>query len=282
LLLLLLLMAVSNQTIQPDVPPEERRILMELYASAGGERWSTRSGWGTDSSVCDWWGVWCDFPDGDARRPVVAGLSLALNNLEGTLPSSLADLRHLNSLRLTGNRLSGVVPESLLRRWDRHDFEFEGYGNTFSNLVVRATVQYSASETLCSFTDDLRYRVEIDESRQRATFQSVRCVNTRSRDTYCLVREGPSPPSLARFSRGLRALGYTTFREEYDFPFSGVTHGVYLTTEAEWGDGTKRSVETYSGQGPIEVWSAQQLFLGLISEIGWERESRRPKCEFQK
>jgi hypothetical protein len=30
------------------------------------------------------------------------------------------------------------------------------------------------------------------------------------------------------------------------------------------------------------VWSAQQLFMGLLSEIGWDREMRKPKCDFQK
>jgi hypothetical protein len=42
------------------------------------------------------------------------------------------------------------------------------------------------------------------------------------------------------------------------------------------------SVRTYSGQGPIEVWTAQQLFLGLLAEVGWERESRKAKCDFEK
>ncbi len=61
-----------------------------------------------------------------------------------------------------------------------------------------------------------------------------------------------------------------------------MTHGVYLTTGAVWGDGSSMSVETYSGQAPIEVWSAQQLFLGLLSEVSWQRELRKPKCDLQK
>jgi hypothetical protein len=80
----------------------------------------------------------------------------------------------------------------------------------------------------------------------------------------------------------LKALGFRSFRAKYDFPFTGVTHGVYLTTAATWGNGATQSVETYSGQGPLEVWSAQQLFMGLLSEIGWDREMRKPKCDFQK
>ena len=281
LIVLVLIAFFMNQVRQGDVPPQERRVLMELFAATGGDRWSNRAGWGAEKSACDWYGVRCDFPDGDANRPVVAGLRLSSNDLEGTLPASLAELRHLRSLSISGNQLSGMVPEAILERWDRHQFEFDGRGNAFSNLIVRATVQYSASGVLCGAADDLRYRVEFDEPRNRATFQSVRCTSAQSRKTYCLVREGTSP-SLSRLSRGLRRLGFTTFRPQYDYPFGAATHRLYLTTAAVWGDGSGMSVETYSGQGPIEVWNAQQLFLGLLPEAGWERESRRPKCDFQK
>jgi hypothetical protein len=30
------------------------------------------------------------------------------------------------------------------------------------------------------------------------------------------------------------------------------------------------------------VWVAQQLFLGLLAEVSWERETRKPKCDFEK
>ena len=282
MLIVLVLFAVSlSQAVQGDVAPQERRALMELFAATGGDRWSNRDGWGAGKSACDWHGVRCDFPDGDANRPVVAGLSLSSNNLEGALPASLVELRHLRSLSVSGNRLSGTVPEALLERWDRQQLEFDGRGNTFSNLAVRATVQYTASGVLCSATEDVSYRVEFDEPKNRATFQSVRCAGARSRETYCLVREGSSP-SLSRLSRGLRRLGFTTFRTRYDYASGAATHGEYLTTAAVWGDGSGTSVETYSRRGPVEVWSAQQLFLGLLSEAVWERESRRPKCDFQK
>ncbi len=281
LTILALMTASMPPATQADVPAEERRVLMEFYASTHGEHWSDHTGWGTESSPCDWSGVLCDFPDADASRPVVVGLSLALNQLEGTIPPSLPELRHLRTLNVSGNRLSGMFPEALLERWDRHEFELDGDGNAFSNLVVQATVEYMSTGVLCSTTEDLRYRVELDRLRNRVTFQSVRCASAQSRETYCLVREG-TPPPLFRLSRGLKALGFMNFQAQYDFPFTSATHGVFLTTEAVWGDDTKRSVETYSRQGPIEVWSAQQLFLGLLSEVAWERASRKAKCDFQK
>jgi hypothetical protein len=282
LALLVLFAAITNQSTPAHVPAEERRILIELFTATGGERWMRSDGWGSTGSECDWYGVWCDFIENDSNRPVVMGLSLAVNNLEGVLPPSLAALRHLRTLSVSANRLSGMVPETILERWDRNEFEFDGSGNTFSNLIARATVRYTATGALCSVTEDLDYRVDFDQQRNRVTFQGVRCASTniRSRETYCLVREG-KPGDLARFSRGLTRLGFKTFRPSYDYPFTNTTHGVYLTTGVAWSDGLVQSVETYQRQGPIEVWSAQQLFLGLLADAEWEREFRRPQCDFQ-
>ena len=86
LTILALMTASMHPAPQADVPAEERRVLMELFASTHGEHWSNHTGWGTERSACDWSGVLCDFLDADTSRPAVVGLSLALNNLEGTIP----------------------------------------------------------------------------------------------------------------------------------------------------------------------------------------------------
>jgi hypothetical protein len=279
--LILLIAFLWGQPSQPDVPADDRRVLLELYASTGGDRWLNRTGWGSATSVCHWDGVSCDFIDGDPGRPVVSDLNLSLNQLAGSLPPSLADLKQLRSLSVFGNKLTGNLPVGLLERWDRHELQLNGGGNRFSNALARASVTYSATGALCGSTEDLRYRLEVDESTNRASFQSVRCTDASSRNTYCLVREGPST-SLLRLTRALTSLRFQTFKGDYDFPPGmTITHGEYLTTAATWGDGTVVSVRTYARQGPVEVWAAQQLFLGLLSEVSWERESRKSKCDFQ-
>jgi hypothetical protein len=283
--LIITILGHSGTPAQPrsaDVSPRERQVLLEFFAATGGERWTKHDGWGSPSPVCDWYGVSCDFIDGDWSRASVAGLSLAFNNLEGEIPPSLADLPRLRLLDVTHNRLSGPVPEPLLERWDNYQFEFSGEGNAFANLVVRGAVEYSASGVLCAEHDDLQFRLEFDAISGRAVFQSVRCADAASRTTYCLVREGNAPVSLTRLSRGLKALGFARFRRQYDYPFTASTHGVYLTTTAVWGDRSRVSVETFDRQGPRRVWIAQQLFLGLATDASWERESRKPKCDFQK
>ena len=52
-----------------------------------------------------------------------------------------------------------------------------------------------------------------------------------------------------------------------------------LITTAVWGDKSSKVVETYGRQGPIQVWMAQQLFLGLARDASWEKEFEKPKCE---
>lgn len=280
MLFILALFAIAITQAPSDVPPSERRALLELYNSTGGDRWSDRTGWNSTKPVCEWYGVWCHFLDSDTPQPVVAGLSLDLNNLEGVLPPTLADLSHLQRLSVAGNRLRGRLPEELLERWDRHAFELNAGSNAFSNALARVTVESSASGVLCSQTDDLHFRMEVDEASHSATFQTVRCVNAKSRNTYCLVREGAAP-SLMRLSRALESLGYAKLSPDYNFPFSGMTHGMFLTTQAVWGDGTATSVRTYARQGPMQAWNAQQMFLGLLADVGWEREYRKPKCDFE-
>lgn len=85
-----------------------------------------------------------------------------------------------------------------------------------------------------------------------------------------------------RVSRELARVGFARFESKYDYPFSRATHGVYLTTTATWGNRSGKSVETYNRQGPREVWIAQQLFLGLLADVAWDRETRKSKCDFEK
>src|SRR5262245_46120667 len=103
------------QTPLPDVSAEERRILMEFFAATGGPSWTDHRGWGTAVSVCEWSGVMCDF---GTRANSVSWISLPDNNLRGTIPASLADLRRLGTLDVSGNHLSGEVPERFLKLWD--------------------------------------------------------------------------------------------------------------------------------------------------------------------
>ncbi len=89
----------------PDFQP-----LIDFYLATGGSGWLNKKGWqngaiGQDCNVCEYYGVTCN----ELGR--VSGISLNSNNLTGSsIPSSLANVTYLSSLRLYNNNLSGSLP----------------------------------------------------------------------------------------------------------------------------------------------------------------------------
>lgn len=92
-----------------DCEDLERSALVALYNAANGENWTGRRNWLTGAPVSAWHGVATN------DQGQVMSLDLADNNLEGTLPSRLVDLRSLSKLDLSNNSgLSGPLPASLV------------------------------------------------------------------------------------------------------------------------------------------------------------------------
>ncbi|MBQ4820656.1 immunoglobulin domain-containing protein [Aquimarina sp. MMG016] len=94
-----------------DVSQQERQALIELYNATNGDNWeNTVAGnkpWminDPNSSVCDWYGV-------KVVNGSVDELQLEQNNLEGTLPPTLDELRKIENLYLNENKISGSIPE---------------------------------------------------------------------------------------------------------------------------------------------------------------------------
>ena len=85
----------------------DKIALTDLYAALGGPNWTEHTGWLRDEFHCAWQGVLCD-SDG-----FVSALWLDENNLLGTVPDAVGRLRHLRSLDLSGNALSGGLPANL-------------------------------------------------------------------------------------------------------------------------------------------------------------------------
>ncbi len=273
--------ALASGSQTPDVPPREREVLMEFFAATDGGHWKDNSGWGSDRPVCEWHGVFCGGIEFDASRPTVTWLSLAFNHLRGTVPASLGALVHLERLNLSGNELTGLLPEPLLARWDAHAFELDAMGTRFSNMVVTAMVTVASTGVLCSPTNDLHFTATYDAASMKATFESVRCARPTGRRTECVVRDG-RVFDMERFSRALAVMNYDALRAEYSAPFTVSTHQQDVTTTAKWGDGRQKTVKTSGREGPVEAWAAQQLFLSLQSSTDWERETRKPRCSFQR
>lgn len=93
----------------PVIPAEERAALIDLFFSTNGAGWVNRSGWlGPEETECTWSGVQCRAVDED--HATVIALYLRNNGLTGTLPASLVQLRSLQYLELSENRLTGSLP----------------------------------------------------------------------------------------------------------------------------------------------------------------------------
>ena len=89
------------------MPLSDREILEILYQQTGGENWTDATNWLGNEPLDEWFGVEAD----DSGS--VTHLSLAENNLVGSIPLELAGLGDLLVLDIRGNALSGRVPSDL-------------------------------------------------------------------------------------------------------------------------------------------------------------------------
>ena len=83
-----------------------RSVLVELYQFTDGDNWADNSGWLSADNHCDWFGVSCF--EGN-----VTWLTLGGNRLSGVIPESLGSLTTLEYLYLNNNALTGQIPESI-------------------------------------------------------------------------------------------------------------------------------------------------------------------------
>jgi IPTL-CTERM motif len=87
------------------IPASERAVLQALYAGTNGPGWTNSTNWnGVAGTECTWFGVICN-----AEDTQVTEVSLASNNLVGSLPSTLNQLTALRSFLVKDNQLSGPI-----------------------------------------------------------------------------------------------------------------------------------------------------------------------------
>ncbi|KAI2500522.1 Receptor-like protein 12 [Fragilaria crotonensis] len=95
----------------PKLQVVQKYALLALFRSAAGEGWGIQFGWETLwKNSCKWYGVErCkELSTGDFA---VSKLNLASNGLKGVFPEELCLLgKHLVTLDLSGNYLSGTIP----------------------------------------------------------------------------------------------------------------------------------------------------------------------------
>ena len=116
----------DRYTKRPQMRLKDEKALQDLFEATHGFRWADARGWigrkgypgrlgveHFDTHASHWRGVKAEI-DPKANQVVAVELSLPDNELEGTLPASLRDIKFLRRLDLSGNLLSGVIPTGLL------------------------------------------------------------------------------------------------------------------------------------------------------------------------
>jgi hypothetical protein len=197
----------------------------------------------------------------------VTGLELGENNLRGTIPKAIDQLTYLEWLNLSGNHLSGKVPDFLTQRWLAGDLFIAAEPPLLTD-VSEVDFEWSASALLCG-----QHRVILRSDRSVALF-TKRCRNA-GRATFCEVKEGSvGPGDYARLGWLVEKNGFFALGGNYE---RSVTHGVFASTRVTR-DGKSHAVVNYGDAGPFALWAIQESIEGVASSVDWEKNSTRPEC----
>jgi len=97
----------SESVLLPaGVSKTEYDALVALYNATGGENWTNSTNWLSEKPASEWYGV-------DIINIHVSNINLNDNNLGGTIPLQIGDLKNLTHLGLSGNSLNGEVPSEI-------------------------------------------------------------------------------------------------------------------------------------------------------------------------
>ena len=121
----------------------DRAALEALYRAADGPNWTNKANWLSDAPLRTWYGV----DTNEEGR--VTELDLYDNQLRGEIPSELGDLSNLESLYLSGNRLSGCIPEGLR---DVKDNDLDDLVLPFCSAAGATSADRAALEALYNAT----------------------------------------------------------------------------------------------------------------------------------
>lgn len=97
-----LCLLITNLVLaQNEVSQREVIALLELKAKTKGHLWTHQ--WDQSKPIATWYGV-------TVKDGKVVGLDLSNNNLQGKIPITIGNLRHLEHLNLSKNNITGKIP----------------------------------------------------------------------------------------------------------------------------------------------------------------------------
>lgn len=95
-----------TSSIFASISNNEKNALLDLYTFTNGDNWTNK--WDFNQPVSTWYGV-------TVVEGKVVSINLASNNLVGTIPNSIQDLKYLESFNVFRNKLKGEFPSELFR-----------------------------------------------------------------------------------------------------------------------------------------------------------------------
>ena len=127
-------------------PASEVAALRDFYGALGGDGWVDSDGWTSARDPCGgssepWYGITCETNASSSNATHVVGITLESNQLDGTLPASLADLPRLRTLWLKSNQVAGTTPEAIcaLRELETLDLGHNSMSGTIPSCLANCT-----------------------------------------------------------------------------------------------------------------------------------------------
>lgn len=105
----------------------QRAALVAFYKATDGDNWKDNTNWLSDKPLNEWYGV-------SAYNGIVAGIYPVDNNLNGTIPEEIGNLKNLTSLILRDNNLTGKIPSSISNLTQLSSLHLSGNPLTIDNL----------------------------------------------------------------------------------------------------------------------------------------------------
>ena len=113
-LITLLSVLLFTAVMVAEVSPNQKDALTDLYIATNGDKWINT--WDLDAPVATWHGVTVEngtIPSSLSELRSLEKLELSFNKLSGTIPTSIGTLINLEVFAVNGNNITGEIPSSL-------------------------------------------------------------------------------------------------------------------------------------------------------------------------
>lgn len=205
-----------------QVNMQDSLALVDLYNSTNGASWSNP--WTLTQPVTTWQGV-----ELDINKYHVISLDLELDNLSGTIPSSLSNLQSLNTLTLGSNKLTGTIPASLgtmtgLLTLDLPNNQLTGIippslGN-LSSLSMLDLAYNQLSDTIPASLGNLKLNQDFDLSHNQLTGSIPPALGTFKSMAVMLLNNNQLTGTIPD------SLGHLLYIGEIDLSFNQLTGSI--------------------------------------------------------